>query len=219
MEDDLVIAENISLLLRDEKYSVDVVNSIDDATELIAGTDFDCLIFDRRMGDGDGIDLVSKLRQEKNTVPILFLSSYGQKNDIIQGLNIGADDYLIKPFDSNELLARIRALTRRGVGSTILPIIKIADLTINTNTHEVKRNNKSIALSPREYSIIEYLAVHKGQAVERMELLTHAWDDSVDLFSNTLDVHIAYLRKKIDSSHQQKLITTVRGKGYMLCEK
>ena len=217
LEYDPQIAENIAIVLRNHTFSVDVVSTIDDAYELATEVEYDVLIFDRKIGNQDSAQLIAKLRNEDIGIPILLLTALSQKLEVIAGLNLGADDYLAKPFDSEELLARIRALTRRSRQQPALPILIIGDLQIDTNRHVVTRGGCEIELSPREYSILEYLGQNQGKAVERLDLLAHAWDSSVDIFSNTLDVHIAYLRKKIDVGHQNRLIKTVKGKGYMLC--
>ncbi|QQG41316.1 MAG: response regulator transcription factor [Candidatus Woesebacteria bacterium] len=218
LEDDTIIAANIKSLLKGQGYAVDLAETIEEADLKISDNEYDCLILDRKLPDGEGLDLVKKLRVQNYKTPILILTARNQNYDQIEGLNVGADDYLAKPFDIDVLSARIRTLIRRGERIPSKPIIKIDDLVIDTNSQKVLRQNIEINLSPREYSILEYLALHKGQVIDRMTLLTHVWDENVDLFSNTVDVHIRYLRNKIDVKHRKKLIKTVRGGGYILCD-
>ena len=184
-----------------------------------ADTEYDLVIIDRGLPDGDGVVLVRRLRGEDNAVLILLLTARGQAEDVVEGLNAGADDYLIKPFRFSELDARIRALLRRVTPSPVQPVIVLADLTIDTNSRTVRRRNTSIPLAPKEYALLEYLARNKGVAMERMNILEHVWNEHTDEFSQTVDVHIRYLRKKIDDTYKKKLIRTVKGKGYMRSEE
>ncbi len=219
VEDDTIIAKNIIIFLKRKGYSIDLSESIEEAYDKALSEDYDLIILDRGLPDGDGITLIKKIRSEEVHTPILVLTARNEDADIIEGLNLGADDYLSKPFDMEVLTARIKALSRRLNKIPLKPIIQIDDLILNLNSAEVKRNNIIIKLSPREYSILEYMAIHANQVIDRMTLLSHAWDENVDMFSNTVDVHIKYLRNKIDEGHQVKLIKTIRGKGYMLCKK
>ncbi len=219
VEDDSIIAKNIIIFLKRKGYSIDLSESIEEAYDKAVSEDYDLIILDRGLPDGDGISLIKKIRSEEVHTPILVLTARNEDADIIEGLNLGADDYLSKPFDMEVLTARIKALSRRLNKIPLKPIIQIDDLILNMNSAEVKRNNIIIKLSPREYSILEYMAIHPNQVIDRMTLLSHAWDENVDMFSNTVDVHIKYLRNKIDDGHQVKLIKTIRGKGYMLCKK
>ena len=207
------------IFLKRKGYSVDLSESIEDAYDKSTTEDYDLIILDRGLPDGDGLTLIKKIRDEDVHIPILALTARNEDIDIIEGLNLGADDYLSKPFDMEILIARIKALTRRLNKIPLKPILEINDLVINLNSAEVKRNNVTIKLSPREYSILEYMAIHPNQIIDRMTLLSHAWDENVDMFSNTVDVHIKYLRNKVDEGHEVKLIKTIRGKGYMLCKK
>lgn len=218
IEDDLVIAKNLKQLLVSHGYAVDHTQTGEEGHERITSGDYDVAVVDRSLPDGDGLAMMKSWRVEGLKTPVLLLTALSQKDEIVKGLDAGADDYLGKPFEIKELLARIRALVRRGVRIPTKPILEIADLKINTNTHEVQRAGAMVPLSPHEYGILEYLAIHAGQAVERITLVSHAWDETVDLFSNALDVHMANLRRKIDSRRKKPLIKTIRGKGYMLCQ-
>lgn len=215
IEDDQLIAKNIRLLLKKRGVSVDLAGDMEDGYQKIVDEAYDCIVLDRGLPDGDGITLIKKIRLEKVTAPVLVLTAKGENEDVAYGLNYGADDYLSKPFDIEILAARLKALMRRKEKPPLAPVIKVSGLVINTATAEVRQNGKIVELSPKEYEILEYLAFNIGKPVERMSLLTHAWGEEVDLFSNTVDVHIKYLRNKIGDG----LIKTVRGKGYMLCEK
>lgn len=218
VEDDSIIAKNIIIFLKRKNYSVDLSETIEDAYDKSVTEEYDLIILDRGLPDGDGLTLIKKIRDEEVHTPILVLTARNEDLDIVEGLNLGADDYLSKPFDMEVLTARIKALSRRLNKIPLKPIIEINDLVINLNSAEVKRNNNVIKLSPREYAILEYMAIHPNQVIDRMTLLSHAWDENVDMFSNTVDVHIKYLRNKIDEGHDIKLIKTIRGKGYMLCK-
>ena len=213
IEDEAEIAENLAKSLEDQGYAVDVSANAAEGTEKILGGEYDMLIADRRLPDGDGLMVVDQARVAGLSIPVLILTAKSQKSDVVTGLDSGADDYLAKPFEMTELLARVRALMRRRKRKVRRPILVIGRLTIDTNSHEVSSGGKRINLSPKEYAVLEYLAEHPNMAVERLELMTHVWDEEVDLFSNTVDVHVRYLRKKLG----QRLIQTVRGKGYMLC--
>ncbi len=218
VEDDPVISRNVRVLLEHENYAVDTAMTKVVAIEHIEAETYDCIVLDRRLPDGDGAELLPIIRKEHPSTLAVMLTARVQTNDIVAGFDAGADDYVTKPFVPEALLARIRALLRRARRVPITPVITIADLVIDTNTHHVTRSNLTIELSPREYAILEYLARHTCQAIDRMTLMTHAWDETIDLFSNTVDVHIRYLRRKIDTGRQKPLIHTIRGKGYMLCD-
>ncbi|MBI5123056.1 response regulator transcription factor, partial [Candidatus Roizmanbacteria bacterium] len=166
---------------------------------------------------GTASKYAKKSGRKKNTTPVIMLTAKSQLENKIEGLNVGADDYLTKPFEGKELLARIKALIRRQSGKTQSPLIKINRLEINTNTTAVKLNGNIISLAPKEYALLEYLAVNNGKVIDRMTLLHHVWGEDIDEFSNTVDVHIRYLRQKIDDDQVKKLIRTVKNKGYMLC--
>lgn len=213
VEDDKLIAQNISLLLSSAGYIVNTVETIEDGVTEIYTTEYDLLICDRRLPDGDGIEIVKSARVNGVTCPILMLTAKTATRDMITGLDTGADDYLAKPFDSKVLLARVRALLRRRNKTLAIPIVEIGDIVVDTNIHVVKRSGRVIELSPKEYALLEYLIANKDRVVERVEILTHVWDDEVDLFSNTVDVHVRYLRAKLGN----QIITTIRGKGYRLC--
>jgi len=213
IEDDDLIANNIKLLLKRAGYVVAIFQTVEDGITEIHTSEYDLLICDRRLPDGDGIEIVKSIRQAKQNLPILMLTAKTAKDDVIDGLNEGADDYLSKPFDSEVLLARVRALLRRRSDNVTIPVTVIGDVEVDSNTHDVKFKNKKVLLTPKEYALLEYLIAHKDRIVERVEILTHVWDDEVDLFSNTVDVHVRYLRQKLGD----QIVSTIRGKGYRLC--
>ncbi len=213
VEDDFAIAQNLCLLLTKAGYVVNTSETVEDSVTEIQTSDYDLLICDRRLSDGDGIEVVKSARVNGQTIPILMLTAKTAKGDVVEGLNEGADDYLPKPFDSEVLLARVRALMRRRSGQALSPVVQIGEVSVDANTHIVKRKNNIVELSPKEYGLLEYLIANKDRIVERVEILTHVWDDEVDLFSNTVDVHVRYLRAKLGS----QIVSTIRGKGYRLC--
>ena len=212
VEDDQKIGSNLKRLLEKEAYIVTLVESVADGIDQVMSDEYDILICDRRLSDGDGIEIVAALRANNLSTPVIMLTAKSRSGDVIEGLDLGADDYLTKPFDVEVLKARIRALLRRRKKVVTAPLVVLGDVTVDMNSHVITLKNKIVSLSPKEYGVLEYLLMNRGKVVERMEILTHVWSEEVDLFSNTVDVHIRYLRKKLGS----RLIKTVRGRGYML---
>jgi DNA-binding response OmpR family regulator len=218
VEDDDRIAKNIKKILESDNFKVTIAANGEDGLYQAVEETYDVIILDWMLPDQDGITICKKIRQKKNTTPIIILTAKSQLENKIEGLNVGADDYLTKPFEGQELLARVKALIRRQSGRTQSPVIKIGHLEIDTNTTIVKMNRQVVNLAPKEYALLEYLAVNKGRVIDRMTLLHHVWGEDIDEFSNTIDVHIRYLRQKIDDNQEKKLIRTVKNKGYMLCD-
>lgn len=217
VEDDHEIAGNLKLILERHGFAVDIAPDAQSARDKVIDEQYDLFVLDWMLPDGSGVQLAQGFRAEGIHAPILMLTAKSDAADIVEGLDSGADDYLTKPFTTTELLARLRALLRRKSQPVSGSIIIIDDLKIDTNTYEVTRSGKKVCLSPKEYSLLLYLAQNTDRALERMELLSHVWDEETDVFSNTVDVHILYLRRKIDSTSPRKLIKTVKGKGYRLC--
>lgn len=207
----------ITKILKKEGYSVDSCFDGEEASEYLRGADYDAAILDIMMPKKDGYKVVEELRDRGSEIPVIFLTAKDGIQDRVKGLDIGADDYLIKPFDFDELLARIRAMTRRR-GAHTSSIIKIGDLEIDTAARSVKRGNRNIELSAREFSILEYLAANKGRVLSREQIESHVWNYEYEGGTNVVDVYISYLRKKIDAAGETKLIHTVWGTGWTLKE-
>ena len=212
VEDERKISNFIKRGLIDSGYSVDVAFTGAEALEKVEDV-YNLIILDLMLPDMDGFDICSKIRKLKIQTPILMLTARNSTEDKIKGLDIGADDYLTKPFAIGELLSRIKALLRRSP-SIIDGIINVGDLTLNTKTYEVHRAGKQIELSQKEFSILEYLMVNEGVVLTRTMIEDHAWDYEFEGFSNVVDVYIRMLRKKIDDGYKEKIIKTVRGVGY-----
>ena len=219
VEDERKIARALGRALKNEKYAVDISHDGTDAYAMAGMIDYDLLILDRMIpGDYDGLSLTKKLREEGKRVPILLLTALGEIQDKTEGLDSGADDYLTKPFALDELLARVRALLRRPQ-TQAETILKIADLSLDLNAHEVLRNNQKIELTNKEFSLLEYLVRNAGRPVSKEQIITHVWDYDADILPNNIEVYISYLREKVDKPFERKLIKTVRGIGYKIDEE
>jgi two-component system copper resistance phosphate regulon response regulator CusR len=201
--------------LREHTFAVDVAIDGEEAVFQASVNSYDLLILDVVLPFKTGFEVCRELRGTGLDIPILMLTARDGVQDRITGLDAGADDYLIKPFDFHELLARARALLRRG--HALKPqIVTIADLAIDTRSHRVNRAGRPIDLTAKEYALLEYLARRAGEVVKRAEIAEHVWDDSYDPFSNLIEVYIRRLRQKIDEDFSPKLILTMRGDGYLL---
>jgi len=212
IEDQEKLADNIRQFLELEHYAVTVAHDGKEGFEKAMTQEVDLIILDINLPGMDGYLICTMLRQQKKNMPILMLTARTKQQEIVHGLNIGADDYLAKPFDLDELLARVRSLLRRK-GEDKNPLLKTGDITLDTNTHEVRKNDKKIGLSPKEYGLFEFLLRNKGMAQERTGIIEHVWGGREELmFSQTVDVHIAYLRRKLG----KEVIETVPGKGYLI---
>jgi two-component system copper resistance phosphate regulon response regulator CusR len=215
VEDDSRIAGFVAKGLRENSYAVDIVSDGDEATYIASINRYDLFILDVNLPHKDGFQVCRELRESGNKKPILMLTARDAIDDRISGLDTGADDYLIKPFEFLELLARLRALLRRQ--SEVRPAkLVTADLEIDTVSQSVRRGGRPIGLTAKEYSLIEFLALNKGKVVGREEISEHVWDDSFDPFSNLIEVYIKRLRKKLDEEFDVQLIHTRRGAGYIL---
>ena len=200
-----------------ESFAVDVMANGEDALHAAAHTPFDAIILDIMLPGRDGLSVLRQLRERKNTTPVLLLSARGEVNERVEGLNLGADDYLPKPFELAELVARVRALTRRG-GENKPVVLRVADLTLDTVTHKAQRNGVEIELTAREYRLLEFLMRSAGRLCARMMILEKVWDYNFDPGTNLVDVYIRRLREQIDANFEPKLLHTVRGSGYVLRE-
>jgi DNA-binding response OmpR family regulator len=216
-EDHASLARSIANGLREEGYAVDLTFDGEEALRWAQESPYDCLVLDVMMPGKTGWQIVETLRRKGSTTPILFLTAKDTVEDRVKGLNLGADDYLVKPFAFDELLARVRAIIRRGHNHPT-QILKIADLEIDTAAKVVRRGEHAITLSAREYALLEYLALRSGEVVSRSEIWEHLYDQNDETVSNVVDVYIGYLRGKIDRDHDLKLIHTRRGMGYVLSE-
>lgn len=220
VEDEHKIANAIKKGLHQESYAVDVVYDGIEGYDLASVEQFDVIILDLMLPGMDGIEVCKKLRDQKIHTPILMLTSKSQIEDKVSGLNSGADDYLTKPFAFTELLARIRALTRRPTNA-VSAILSVADLTIDTLNYEITRAGQKIRLSNKEYALLEYLVRHKNQVITKDQIINHVWSYDSDVLPNSVEVYIKHLRTKIDEPFPDKhLIHTVKGfGGYKISEK
>ncbi|HEY0544477.1 MAG TPA: response regulator transcription factor [Pyrinomonadaceae bacterium] len=215
VEDDPRIARFVSQGLREQAYAVDVTADGEDALYKAAINDYDAVILDVMIPGRDGFEVCRELRAAGSSVPVIMLTARDAIQDRIAGLDTGADDYLTKPFEVAELLARLRALLRRG--HVVRPAsIHIADLVIDTHAHRVTRGGRLIELTAKEYALLEYLARERGRVLSRAEIAEHVWDENFDSFSNLIEVNINRLRRKMDDGFATALIHTRRGEGYML---
>ncbi|HEU5131429.1 MAG TPA: response regulator transcription factor [Pyrinomonadaceae bacterium] len=215
VEDEPNAARMLAKGLREEAYAVDVVGDGERALELAHLNDYDLVILDVMLPGKDGFQVCRDLRAAGSAVPVIMLTARDAVEDKVEGLDSGADDYLLKPFEFEELLARVRALLRRK--PALYPeVIIVADLSVDIRARRVSRGGMELGLTGKEFALLEYLARHAGEVVGRAEISEHVWDQSYDPFSKVIDVFIQRLRRKIDEGHPLKLIRTRRGEGYLL---
>jgi DNA-binding response OmpR family regulator len=216
IEDEVRLAKNIRKGIETlPSFVVDLSHDGEDGDHLAMTEEYDLIILDLMIPGIDGLTLLKHLREAGKRTPVLILTAKNTPEDVIRGLDYGSDDYLGKPFDMGELLARIKALIRRSQGKPD-PMIRVGNLEINTVKHIVKRGDSTITLPALEYRLLEYLAYHKGEVVSKTKLLEHLYDYNWEKFSNVIEVYICFLRSKIDKNYSEKLIHTLRGQGYML---
>lgn len=219
VEDEVHLLNIIKKRLVKEHYSVDTCEDGEEAMEYIRMTPYDGIILDIMLPGRDGISILKEMRREGNYTPVLLLTARDSIEDRVHGLDMGADDYLVKPFAFEELLARIRVMFRKhGEVRSQEEVFTVADLSVNCKNHEVHRGNKRIDLSSKEFALLEYLIRNQGKVLSRDQIEQHIWDYDYMGSSNMIDVYIRYLRKKIDEPFEKKLIQTVRGAGYVLKE-
>ena len=217
VEDDAPLASILVRALREESYAVDQAMDGQEAEWLAFENPYDLIVLDLMLPRKNGLDVLKSLREGGVKTPVLILTARDTKEDVVAGLDRGADDYLTKPFDLEELLARVRALFRRPNESiTNGSIIEAGALTIDPSRKEVKREDRDIQLTAKEYALLEYLARHAGTVLSRTQLSEHVWDMNFEPSSNVVDVYVGYLRSKIDKPFGYPIIKTVRGHGYML---
>ena len=215
VEDEIHLQTIIKKRLLKEHYSVDACGDGLEALDYLSVSPYDAVILDIMLPGLSGIEVLKKIRAEGNRVPVLFLTARDGVDDRVAGLDCGADDYLVKPFAFEELLARIRVMLRRSTEHTT-DELTLADLTVNLKSHQVSRNGQNIELSGKEYAMLEYLIRNQGRVLSREQIEQHVWSFDYEGGSNMVDVYIRYLRKKIDEGFEQKLIHTVRGAGYVM---
>lgn len=216
-EDETDLNSIITQKLKSDGYSVDSCYDGAEAMDILSYTDYDAILLDIMMPNADGYAVLKFLRSRGKSTPVLFLTAKDAVSDRVKGLDSGANDYLVKPFSFEELSARLRAMLRTSFGHT-KNVLSLADLTVDCASHAVMRGSKEIALSRKEYELLEYLMHNQGIVLSREKIEDHIWNFDYEGGTNVVDVYISYLRKKIDSGSQRKLIHTVRGKGYVMRE-
>jgi len=215
IEDDQVLAKNLKQVLVKDGFVVDTSSSQEDGLIQTEINEYDCVALDINLPDGSGFNLLASLRKNENKTPVIIVTARGQVEDRIKGLNLGADDYVPKPVDSNELIARIRAVIRRNSQSA-LPVIVVGDLAVKPTQHTATVGEFTLNLTAKEFAVLEYLAQYNGQVITRTMLMEHVWGSDFETFSNVVDVYIRNLRRKLEKYSQKSLIKTIRGKGYIL---
>lgn len=218
IEDESRLARIIAQVLKQERFDVDLAGDGESGLDLALTGGFDALIVDRMLPGRDGLDLVRVLRAEGVETPVLMLTALGELPDRVEGLNAGADDYLGKPFAFDELLARLRSLLRRADRPLIADEVTLGETTVNLTTHTVQRAGKEVALSPKEYALLETLIRNRGRVLSRDQLLERVWGYEADPRGNVVDLYVYYLRRKLDpeGSDPEPLVRTVRGAGYVI---
>ena len=215
VEDEARVAGFLAKGLREQTYAVDVATDGDEGLHLGSENDYDLVILDVMLPHKDGHAVCRELRRRGRLSPILMLTARGAVDDRVAGLDSGADDYLTKPFDFKELLARVRALLRRSTALRPATLL-VADLKLDTASHAVERAGRVVTLTAKEYALLEFLLLNQGRVVGREEIAQHVWDENFDPFSNVIDVYIKRLRSKMDTEPRRRLIHTRRGEGYRL---
>lgn len=217
IEDDIRLSKHMKRQLEGESFAVDAASSAEDGMFQATEFPYDCIVLDINLPDGNGFALCKELRKRKDTTPVLIVTARDATSDKITGLNLGADDYLPKPIDTQELIARVRALIRRS-GKEPLPVLQVGNITVNPQTHEVfvrtAKKSVPLSLSSKEFAVLEFLARHSNEVVTRTMLMEHVWGSDFETFSNVIDVYIRNLRRKIEKHQKKKLLHTIRGSGY-----
>lgn len=219
VEDERKVSEFLKKGFQAEAFSVDVAEDGDHGSRLARAESYDAIILDVMLPRKDGMQVLREIREAKINTPVLMLTAKSDLEDRVEGLNLGADDYLPKPFAFSEVLARVRALLRRRSSDVQSSMLKIADLEMNLLTREVRRGDQSVQLTNKEFELLEYLVRNKGRVLSRVILTEHIWDMNFDSGTNIVDVVINRLRRKLDDDFSTKLIHTVRGVGYVVKEE
>jgi heavy metal response regulator len=215
VEDDRSIAHFVQKALRENYFAVDLAYDGEEGLHFALNERYDLLILDIMLPKMDGITILKSIRESGIETPVIFLTAKDGERDIVEGLNLGADDYVVKPFSINELLARTRAILRRARGEKVSKL-HVADLTMDFRTYKVFRGGKRIDLTPKEYALLEYLMENEGQILTRTMISESIWDYHFDSLTNVIDVHVYHLRNKIDRGFEPKLLHTIKGVGYVL---
>ncbi|HYM59070.1 MAG TPA: response regulator transcription factor [Solirubrobacteraceae bacterium] len=215
VEDDIKLARALQSGLQREGYEIDTASTGDEALSRAVARDYDAVVLDVMLPGLDGFEVCQALRRSERSVPVLMLTARAAVSDRIRGLDAGADDYLVKPFDFGELLARLRALLRRGPAERP-PVLELGDLRVDPATRVATRSGRQVELTAREFDVLELLARHPGQVVSRTQLLEEVWDENFDGSPNVVDVYVGYLRRKLERPSGPRLIRTVRGVGFLL---
>jgi heavy metal response regulator len=215
VEDDKSIAHFVKKGLEENYLTVDMAYDGEEGLYLALHERYDLFILDIMLPKIDGIEILKSIRERDIDTPVIFLTAKDAERDIVQGLNLGADDYMVKPFSINELLARVRAMLRRDKTKWVSEL-KVADLVVDLKTHKVLRGGKRIDLTPKEYALLEYLMRNEGQILTRTMISESIWDYHFDSMTNVIDVHVYHLRNKIDKGFKPQLLHTIKGVGYVL---
>jgi DNA-binding response OmpR family regulator len=215
IEDETKVGSFIKRALEEESYAVDLCEDGAQGLDLALTGSYDVIVIDLMLPNLPGLEVLRRIRKEKIHTPVLILTAQSKVDQKVKGLDAGADDYLTKPFAIDELLARVRALLRRGAAETP-GVLQVDDLILNPATREVSRDGQRIDLTVKEYALLEYFMRHAGRVLTRPMISEHVWAQDFDTFTNVIDVYVNYLRNKIDRGRSRKLIHTIRGSGYML---
>lgn len=218
VEDELSLQRVTEKRLKQEGYSVDVCSDGEEAEQFIQMGDYDCIVLDIMLPKKDGLTVVKEMRDRQDKTPVLLLTARDSVSDRVKGLDAGADDYLVKPFSYDEMLARVRAMLRRG-GEVKSVLLKYGGLEMDTVSRRVSRDGKNIELTAKEYALLEYFLRNPEKVLTRSQIIEHIWNFDFDSDSNIVDVYVRYLRRKVDYDYDVKLIHTVRGAGYVLREE
>jgi DNA-binding response OmpR family regulator len=218
IEDEIRLARNIARVMDEEgSWAIDISTDGEDGWHMAMKNPYDLIILDLGLPKVNGLQILQDLRKNDKTVPVLILTARDATSDIVQGLEAGSDDYIVKPFDMRELIARCKALVRRSYGRAA-PVIEIGDISINMAKHHVTVRGRGVRLSAMEYRLLEYLTMRAGEVVSKTDIVEHLYDFNSDKFSNVVEVYICSLRRKLHSGPKAELIHTLRNQGYLLGE-
>ena len=219
VEDEIRLARNVAKALTETaSFAVDIARDGEDGLHQALSNPYDLIVLDLMLPKVSGLEILRRLRHTGSRTPVLILTARSATEDVVHGLNLGSDDYLTKPFDMGELIARCRALIRRNYDRPD-PVLALGDLSVDTSSHAVTFQDRPVSLPAMEYRLLEYLLLRVGQVVTKEEIIEHLYDFNAENFSNVVEVYISALRKKLDSGPEHRLIHTIRGQGYLLGER